>query len=407
MKRNLENCMDFIEAVHRDRVYPLMYCHVELTGGLDTEKLKQAVSASSQFVPEILWVYDGYHNRFIDKGFTVKDVVQTTEPASPQWEINKAPQLQITVRQKQHTASVVFGMSHVLADGTGFLQYLYLLAALYNGEGPHVKNIREIAPVLGRACVGRRTMQSRHGKACAVQPLRSQSQGNGFFCLCATVSGEDWAALRVKAKSSYATLNDVFMSAYARVIARRQSIACVTLSCPADLRRFHPMPDAITIANMTGIYREVTVDIEPDDPFCRTLSQVNIEMNLQKSRRRCFSGIPLLNWSYPKFPRWFVAQAIKKTYHIMPVSYTNIGVIDDKKLLFNGCQITDCFVTGTYRLPPDFQLSISTFRDTCKLNCAFVGELFEEKPVQEILDQVRQELLNWTHEADHRCTDCM
>ena len=31
------------------------------------------------------------------------------------------------------------------------------------------------------------------------------------------------------------------------------------------------------------------------------------------------------------------------------------------------------FVTGTYRLPPDFQLSISTFRNICKLTCTLVG----------------------------------
>lgn len=65
MKRESENCMDFIEAVHRRRVYPLMYCHAELSGSLNIEILKQAVSTSSQFVPEILCAYDYRHNRFI------------------------------------------------------------------------------------------------------------------------------------------------------------------------------------------------------------------------------------------------------------------------------------------------------------------------------------------------------
>lgn len=394
-KRESENCMDFIEAVHRRRVYPLMYCYAELSGRLDVDILKQAVSASSQFVPEILCAYDYQHNRFIDKGFTTKDVVQTAEPTLPQWELDKAPQLKIAVCQKQHTASIVFGMSHILADGKGFLQYLYLLAALYNGENLEVHNKREIASVLKGIHVGRQTMRIRYGKAPATQPLRSQSQCKNFFCLCSSISENDFTAIRTKAKYSHATLNDVFMAAYARVIARRQSVRQVAISCPADLRRFHPMSDTLTVANMTGIYREIPVDVSPDDRFSRTLSQISIEMNLQKSRRRCFSGIPLLNWAYPKFPRWVVAQAIKKTYHIMPISYTNIGVIDHRKLSFNGCQMTDCFVTGTYRLPPDFQLSISTFRDTCTLNCVLIGEPFEENSAQEILEQVRQELLSW------------
>ena len=31
---------------------------------------------------------------------------------------------------------ITIGMSHILTDGEGFLQYLYLLASLYNGQTP-------------------------------------------------------------------------------------------------------------------------------------------------------------------------------------------------------------------------------------------------------------------------------
>ena len=51
-------CLDFVEASHRHRVYPLMYCHMEIIGHLDIERLKQAVSLSSEIVPEILCAYD-------------------------------------------------------------------------------------------------------------------------------------------------------------------------------------------------------------------------------------------------------------------------------------------------------------------------------------------------------------
>ena len=84
-------------------------------------------------------------------------------------------------------------------------------------------------------------MRIRYGKATAVQPLRSQSHGKKFFCLRCFISENGFAAIRTKAKYSHATLNDVVMAAYAHVIARRQSIEQVIISCPTDFRRFHPM----------------------------------------------------------------------------------------------------------------------------------------------------------------------
>lgn len=47
-RRESGNCMDFIKAVHRRRVYPLMYCYAELPGRLDVDILKH--SAFGQFV---------------------------------------------------------------------------------------------------------------------------------------------------------------------------------------------------------------------------------------------------------------------------------------------------------------------------------------------------------------------
>lgn len=40
-------CMDFVEAAHRNKVYPLMYCHIETMGNLDIARLKNAIELSS------------------------------------------------------------------------------------------------------------------------------------------------------------------------------------------------------------------------------------------------------------------------------------------------------------------------------------------------------------------------
>lgn len=203
------------------------------------------------------------------------------------------------------------------------------------------------------------------------------------------------AGLHQKAKQYGATINDVFMTAYARVIARLQNIDTVVLSCPADLRKFCPAPNGLTVANMTGIYKKITVEIPPDCPFTTTLQQLHIEMMLQKSRYHCFSGIKLLNRTFRKVPRALVRQIIKITYKLPQVSYTNLGIIRHEKLLLEGCTVQNCFFTGTYRLPPDFQLTISTFKNACTLNCTLIGALNDNKIGRKILEMVKHEALSW------------
>lgn len=390
-------CMDFVEASHKNRVYPLMYCNMKLLGHLNTSRLKYAISVSSRIIPEILCAFDFEHGLFIDQGFSAENVICADGVEPFQWNISKAPQLQIAIRQEGKTFSVTIGMSHVLADGMGFLQYLYLLAALYNGTLPstQIQNQRKITPLLNGIRVGRQTEQTMRNKHIPLRPLRSDNRGGQLFCVCSRISADELSAIQAKARKYHATLNETFMVAYARVIGRWQNTDRVILPCPADLRRFQPAAQQLTIANMTGIYRKLVVEVGPDRTFTQALGQLHIEVNLQKIRCRSFSGIALLDAVYHKVPHSLMKWAIRSTYHLRPVSYSNMGVVDHEKLFFQGCQIVDCFMTGTYRLPPDFQLSISTFRDVCTLNCTLIGDPADEKLAHRLLEEVKQELLTW------------
>lgn len=390
-------CLDFVEASHRHKVYPLMYCHMEITGHLDIHRLKTAIQLTSHYVPEILYTYYFKQKRFTDMGFTVDDAIIWGDTLFG-WDLSKKPQLQITIRRQEKKDIVIVGISHILTDGEGFLQYLYLLAFLYNNEQSlnlSLKNHRELAPILKNIHIQKQTEQTRQGKRKRVPPLRSYCKDTNYFCLVSRISENDFLLLHAEAKKNHATLNDVFMTAYARVIARLKNIDTVTIPCPADLRRFSDISDELTIANMTGIYRRITIEVNPRHTFSETLSQVHIEMELQKSRYRCFAGIQLLAYAYHKIPHLLLGKVIEAAYRLPPVSYTNIGRIDSQKLLFHNCRITDCYITGTYRLPPDFQLSISTFQNVCTLNCTLAGKPGDDAAGQYILDQVKNELLEW------------
>lgn len=107
---------------------------------------------------------------------------------------------------------------------------------------------------------------------------------------------------------------------------------------------------------------------------------------------------PTLGYTYRKLETIpLLKEAIKRNYRMFPVSYTNMGRINHQKLIFEGCQIENCYMTGTYRLPPDFQLSISTFHNICTLNCTLIGQPGDDKISQYVLEQVRKELLDWVY----------
>lgn len=88
-------------------------------------------------------------------------------------------------------------------------------------------------------------LSTKRHKHLSISPLRSAETSNQFLCLTSQISSRDVELIHQKARESGATMNDVFMTAYARVIAQLQNINTVVLPCPADLRRFYPELDAL------------------------------------------------------------------------------------------------------------------------------------------------------------------
>lgn len=278
---------------------------------------------------------------------------------------------------------------------------VYTGSSLYinNGNKPvsSLKNCRDISPVLKNIHIGRPTEQTRRHRYVTVPPLRKNSRREQYYCLSSRILPKDFSALYCKSKKQNVTLNDVFLTAYAHVISRLHGLQTVVLPCPADLRKFTSTVNKLSVANMTGIYRKIVVEIKPQHSFKETLSQVHIEMELQKLRYRCYVGICPMNFAFHKIPRPVLRRVIKCSYRLFPVSFTNFGIIDHTKLSFKDCIIKSCYITGTYRLPPDFQLSISTFQNVCTLNCTLIGQDRDSITGQHILDEVKNEMLKWVN----------
>lgn len=392
-------CIDTVEVANRDKIYPLIFCHIKFENKIKIELLKNAVERSTLYVPEILYTYDYFHGRFIDKGLTVSDAIIENQKFTQNfdWHLEKDTQLKILLNEENNKTDMVIGISHILCDGNGFLQYLYLLAALYSKKElpKNLENNRKLSPYLKGIKVKKSTEQTKDIDKQVQVALDAGSRGNTPFCLYETIDEADFRCLKEKASLYNVTLNDVFLTAYACVIAKLKNIENLYIPCPANLRKFQPNNNALTIANLTGMYRKIPIEVKSDYTFTDILKRVHLEMLLQKSKCLCFAGISKFNAIFSKMPFCILTLICRMFYHIMPISYTNIGIIDDKKLCFSECRIENCFLTGSYRDAPDFQLAISTYKNKCTLSCNVFGDQQRKVKCQEILKLIKHEIQIW------------
>lgn len=395
-------CLDFVEILNRDRVYPCMQCRMRVEGTLSVERLKNAVMLLSEVVPETLCSIDLASRCFVDRGMTSDDAVIVCGDEIGDKvlrDLEEAPQLRVFVHLRPDGSDLLVVMSHVLADGAGLLQCLHLLARAYSVGtlDSSLTNQRDVGPLLSGAKVSRPTEAERRVAKERCPCVRPMSHGGAAFSEVVRINRDDLRLIRSAAHREGVSMNDALMTAYARAVARTVGQSLVVLSCPADLRRFRDGANAaqLTVANMTGTFKRVAVNGTESVPFADAVAAVNREMRLQKDGARCFSGVKELHTLYSILPAKLLGAVVRRVYRINPVSYTNIGRIDRELLAFDGLRVEDCYLTGTYRIPPDFQLSVSTFDGVCTLNCTLVGSDEDRVRSRMILERVKGELVQW------------
>lgn len=148
-------CLDVIECTNRERIYPIIYMRIRLNGEIDISELKAAIQISATYVPEILCSFDCKTGMFIDCGYTADNVIMLDDSKNNKsgylkWDLSCDTQLKIKYSAKNGHSFMIIGISHILSDGRGFLQYLYLLSDLYNQKpiSMHLHNSRNVKEIL-------------------------------------------------------------------------------------------------------------------------------------------------------------------------------------------------------------------------------------------------------------------
>ncbi|MBC2074380.1 condensation domain-containing protein [Listeria marthii] len=373
------------------------HLHTVLTfdNHLNIDVLKKAVMQSTQKLPLLLC-----HFKETKKGafwqesvFSAVDLVFLVETQTPETEVNRAlvkklstengPQICLTIVRTETADQLVIIMNHMLADGAGFKEYLYLLSEIYSKmlENPDYqanlslgsRSLNQVFEQFSRKEIKSIFTEKTTQKAVHNPSFPLKGDPKNPEIIWTKVSKTNFSQIIHYAKEHEATVNDVLFAAMVRTVQQTTQQNEMSIDCPVDLRKYLPNKTSRGITNLTA---NITCQMKTTDDlssFESTLQAVKKSLNPQKNSLAPLRIYYLLEFIFKKKSYSIAKKASEKMYSIPKTSFTNIGIIDDEKLFFEGSTLTDCFICGSLKYAPFFQVAATTFHGELTLSTNLHG----------------------------------
>lgn len=386
--------MQFINTKYHD---PFIHEWIAFENGLDPERLIRAVDKLADAFPLFKCRYDPKRNIFIEnEHMTGRDLVRMDDHADRNALITES--LDMDKKLVQLTLSrntLVITISHMLCDGSGFKQLLYLLCDIYNGNSSGnldhcmTREFSQLTKGLtGRAIITLKMLISMMGNYKSI-PVYQKANDENDFVLERKIPQEIMSKVHRSAKNQGATLNDVFLTAYARALGRIYGLKKIHIPCTVDLRKYAKSKTGI--ANLTGSYN-LNLRLEDNATFSAALNDTSTLMQKQKQTKNDIAGPMLLVSKYEKS----TLEQFLKLYGGMNTSasadYTNLGVLDEKKLVFDGAKVTNAVGYSGLNKAPSFQIAVSSFRGETTVTSLVRCSETEKQKADRILDALVAEI---------------
>ncbi|MFD1420428.1 hypothetical protein [Lactiplantibacillus songbeiensis] len=396
--------LDFVNMLMTDTTVPLMRSRIVFSSKIDVERLKAAVLASAQIVPEIFAQYQADHNRFEVTSQQVDDlVVEAQSPYSPEnfaFNLTTGPQLQLFVIHHDQYDVLQAYMSHLLTDGVGFKEYLYLLAQAYNHDDlAAISNERRLRPVITKL-----QRQFHRPRAHADLPLNTVQlphyQGINLRHIGhIMLTSKQFMRVRQVAKAQDVGISEAILAAYAKALQVLTGHTTITLPCPINFRHFTTAEANVTrIANLTGtVYLNIKVDV--DAPFTALVQHVHDLLATERAHAAFLYRLTNLQKMNHAMPVGVMRKMANRWLAHQPLTYTNFGVVDQEKLQFHGLNVVNCVFSGAFRPTPAMEIAASTFAGTCTLSFNSIGSERDYQLGMKILENIQAQLLVWSQTA--------
>lgn len=375
--------LNILHTIGLKELYPLIQIKFVVSNDFNLARFKQAILLCNKTVPELFCKYVLSNNSFVPVTNDLSDILftgQDPDNAIEQWDLFSDPQLRIFLNKITTGYKITIYLSHILTDGAGGKQFLYLLAKAYNTGELTEKNHQDIIWI--RKLLKEHPVKSdphvdHPGKPLSM-PALANSKNKRRRTVTYRLSKVETNKLRYAGHQAKVTLNDLFMAAFGWAVQRYSDTDEISLACPTDMRQFIPGKGELRIANYTSRYN-IAVRSSLDQPFEEVVNSVHQAMTRNKEQFQCFQSIQELVANYDNYSLSDLQKIVEENYHVRNISYTNFGIIDNQKFTFKNCRITDFTMLGTHRKYPMFQVAISTYNGQINFSFAMLGNDEEDR----------------------------
>lgn len=403
---------DAMQYFYGDVQPPRIRCHIRFTGRVNVPALRGAMEACQSAHPLLGCVFHPGRHRW-----------EAAEPAAPAplreleqpdeasvlqcllspLDETREPQWKLFLIHLPDGDELCVIINHMVCDGAGFKEVLYELAENYSRimaggkllprpEAPDSRRFNRLLHALGLRSRLRVLLSPGHPFKRLAPPLLPYRGGPGSpMLILKRLPPEQFSAVRRYAHATGTSVNDVLLTAYLRALHTVTGRDDVAVPCPVDLRRFAAPGQAFGLCNLTGNYW-CRLTLSVSEPFGVSLKRVSGQMRAQKNSVACLKEPMLFHALYGVIPFALLHKLFRRMGGVPVTSYSNLGVLNDERLRFAGCEIADTYLATAVKRPPYYQLSLSTWRNVCTLSSCVDASEEDRKIVEKVINTVVKEL---------------
>lgn len=400
----------------------MAHCYLQFDHHLNYEVLKRAVKISCDKIPifKSKFCYNFLKAKWIEREeFDIEEtakMVETEESLKTKLSENfltqkldeSLEQVKVLLVRSKRGDILNIVLNHMVMDGADIKLFVDLIARSYtnitnggNGDVYFKNGSRDELQVLDgfegeeRKKVEKLISYSKKAKDKLHFPFeRLSKKGLKPFIEKLIIPSEIFLSAKSKAKELGYTINDLIVACFYRAVYRLidiRSDQTLGVPCMVDLRKYMANGQSYGATNLTSmVICNIGNDIGKD--VFETLEKVKREMDRLKENYPGLHGLPLLRKVF-KYTPYGLAKFLIGTFFKNPLlGISNIGIVKEDTVNFNGNVPEYLYFTGSIKYPPYYQLALTTYKNEITFTTALYGTINDRNKVKELFAYIEEEI---------------